>query len=140
TQGPNDSTAVGGAVGGSGAPASMTLSNAHAHADDNTAYTDALVTGYDSSSPGASFSASSFAFRQQVATIVQGPLAAATVQPSAGDSVIAHVDSAEAHTRQAFEGNTLVVTASTKLKGVRLLGDNVHVDSIETTSLSKSDG
>ena len=140
-EGPPDATVLGGDVGGGGAPAAMTLSNAHAHADDNVVYSDSKVTGYDSTlGAGSSAAAASFTFRQQAAAIIQGPVAAAQVQPSAVDTVLVHVDSSEAHTHQSFEGSNLVVTANSIVKGVRMLGDAILIDSIQTTSRSTTDG
>ncbi|HEY3702414.1 MAG TPA: hypothetical protein VGL32_09165 [Acidimicrobiales bacterium] len=143
---PDTHTAVSQNLGGGGAPVSLAVLSAAAHADPNLVSTDAVNGGYtlgtggggaSSAQAGQALAAASLAFRRQVAAITGGPQAAASVKPAATNDAIAQVSSSESHTKQSFAPNdpsTLVAHAETRLSGVDLLGGMIHVDSILTTS------
>jgi flagellar basal body rod protein FlgC len=133
-------------LGGGGAPVSLTVLSATAHADPNLVSTDAVDGGYtlgtggggsSSAQAGQALAAASLAFRRQVAAITGSRQAAASVKPAATDGAVAQVSSSESHTKQSFAPNdpsTLVVHAETRLSDVDLLGGMIHIDSILTTS------
>lgn len=49
-------------------------------------------------------------------------------------------DNASTHSKQVFEGSTLVVTAESVLKGVDFAGGVVHIDSIRSVATARVDG
>lgn len=50
------------------------------------------------------------------------------------------VESATAHSRQAFEGGTLVVTADSVVKGLDIGAGTLHVDAVRSVAVSRVDG
>jgi hypothetical protein len=111
-----------------------------AHADRNSAYSDAVigsvnVIGVPALAPTA------LAFRKQSALILHGPTAAATVTAQASDNSTLHIDSAVAHTKQIYDTDgALLVTASSTLNGVSLLGGAIKIAAIDSDSSSRTDG
>lgn len=50
------------------------------------------------------------------------------------------VETASTHSKQAFEGGTLVVTAESNLQGLDIGGGALHVDALRSVSVSRVDG
>jgi hypothetical protein len=50
------------------------------------------------------------------------------------------VDSVTAHSKQAFEGGTLVVTSETTVKGIDLGGGQLHIDAVHSLAVARVDG
>jgi hypothetical protein len=53
---------------------------------------------------------------------------------------VVSVESAATHSKQAFEGGTLVVTAESTLQGLDIGGGALHVDALRSVSVSRVDG
>jgi hypothetical protein len=120
-------------------PGGLEAGTAVAHVgDDGT--TARAVNGRFDLSGSATSAAAALALRKQITAIVKGPVAAASIKPSADDASLIHVDSAVSETANTFKGGTLVVTATSTLKGVHLLGGNIDIESIVSTATSTSDG
>ena len=120
-------------------PGGLEAGTAVAHVgDDGT--TAKAVNGRFDLSGSATSAAAALALRRQITAIVKGPIAAASVKPTADDASLVHVDSSVSETTNTFKGGTLVVTATSTLKGVHLLGGTIDIDSIVSTASSTSDG
>jgi hypothetical protein len=120
-------------------PGGLEAGTAVAHVgDDGT--TAKAVNGRFDLSGSATSAAAALALRKQITAIVRGPVAAASVKPSADDASLIHVDSSVSETTNTFKGGTLVVTATSTLKGVHLLGGTIDIESIVSTATSTSDG
>jgi hypothetical protein len=125
---------------GAGSTVSLSALSAIAHADRKSVSSDGVI-GSLNVAGGPSAAAASLGFRRQAAAILRGPAAAATVTPQATDTSTLHVDGAVAHTKQTYDtAGALLVTATSTLTGVSLAGGAVHIDSISSTSTSRTDG
>jgi hypothetical protein len=120
-------------------PGGLDAGTAVAHVGDEGTTAKAVNGRFDLSGSATS-AAAALALRKQVAALVKGPVAAATVKPTADDASLVHVDSAVSETTNTFKGGTLVVTATSTLKGVHLLGGTIAIESIVSTATSTSDG
>ncbi|MCU1450648.1 MAG: hypothetical protein JWP02_2818 [Acidimicrobiales bacterium] len=125
---------------GSGLPLTVTATSAIAHGDRKSVSSDAVIGSVNLVGTPAT-GAAGLGFRRQAAAILHGPAAAAAVTSAAADTSTLHIDGAVAHTRQVYDtGGALLVTASSVLKGVSLAGGAVHIDSITSSSTSRTDG
>ena len=125
---------------GAGSTVSLSALSAIAHADRKSVSSDGVI-GSLNVAGGPSAAAASLGFRRQAAAILRGPAAAATVTPQATDSSALHVDGAIAHTKQVYDtAGALLVSAESTLKGVSLAGGAVHIDSISSSSVARTDG
>ena len=125
---------------GSGFPATFTAVSAIAHAGRDNVTSDAVIAGLRSIGL-PSVAPASLAFRRQAAVALHGPLAANSVTAQDTDVDAVRVDSITSRTSQKYDSNgALVVHAETALKRVSLLGGNVQIASISSTSTSTTDG
>jgi len=125
---------------GTGGPLTITATSAIAHADRVSVYSDAAL-GSVNLAAAPTTSSAALAFRKQAASILHGPAAAAAVQPQASDNSSLHIDSAVAHTKQIYDTDgALLANASSTLKGVSLAGGAIQINSISSTSMSRTDG
>jgi hypothetical protein len=65
---------------------------------------------------------------------------ATTIVSSAGLDPVATARSATSHSKQSFEGSTLVVDAESTVKGIDIGGGAVHIDQITSTATARVDG
>jgi hypothetical protein len=110
-----------------------------AHAAEDGVSAKATNGRFDLSG-GPATAAAALDLRRTVTALVKGPVAAATVKPQADDDSLVHVDSAVSETSHVFKDGALVVTATSTLKGVHLLGGQIVIESIASRAMSTSDG
>jgi hypothetical protein len=135
-----DARTDGSQVIGSGLPLTVAATSAIAHADRNSVSSDAVIGSVNVVGTAAT-PAASLAFRRQAAAILGGPAAAAAVTPQATDNSTLHIDSAVAHTKQIYDTDgALLAKASSTLNGISLAGGAIHIDAINSSSTSRTDG
>ena len=120
-------------------PGGLEAGTAVAHAGDDGVSAKAANGRFDLSG-GAAAAKVALDLRRQLTAIVEGPLAVAAVKPQADDASLVHVDAAVSETTHAFKDGALVVTATSTLKGVQLLGRQISIESITSRAVSTSDG
>ena len=135
-----DARTDGSQVLGQGDPLTITATSAVAHADRVSVYSDAVLGSVNIIGTPA-VPTSALAFRKAAASILHGPAAAAAITPEATDNSTLHIESAVAHTKQTYDNSgALLVTASSTLKGVSLLGGSIQIATIKSDSTSRTDG
>ncbi|MCU1464014.1 MAG: hypothetical protein JWO37_4089 [Acidimicrobiales bacterium] len=143
TDGKTDASSTGSQTIGAGGPLTITATSAVAHADRVYA-SAAAENGGAKQGVGAANAAAVLAFRKAVALATGGPLAAAKVQADAADSNSMTVGGMQATSRVSFPDPKtpalLVATAQSVANGVDLLGGQIHVNSVTTTSVYRTDG
>lgn len=65
---------------------------------------------------------------------------ATTIVTSAGLDPVATARSATSHSKQSFEGSTLVVIAESTVKGIDIGGGAVHIDQLTSHAIARVDG
>lgn len=121
-------------------PIQFTATAATAHADHRYADANATDGAFETAGAGSSASAV-LAFRRAAALATSGPVAAAAVQPQASDNAVASDSSSSAVSHQEFDSSgNLVVTATSVVKGVSLMGGAVKISSITATSTYVTNG
>ncbi|MBV9039726.1 MAG: hypothetical protein JOZ68_01900 [Acidimicrobiia bacterium] len=135
-----DARTDGSQVIGQGYPLTITATSAVAHADRVSVYSDAVLGSVNVIGTPA-VPTSALAFRKAAASILHGPAAGAAITPQASDNSTLHIDSAVAHTKQTYDNSgALLVTASSTLKGVSLLGGAIQIATIKSDATSHTDG